>query len=274
MKIDNAILSVDDNPLYQRFWPLTSELWHLMGIKPKLYWVTDSQEKNFPFPSPYGIVEKIPILHMGIQKSEGGESNDSFFCSMWARMYGCAVTPGINMGTDLDIFPLDKKYFVDNLAEYSDTQIVHLSYEIGYSPHSSHLPPYCYYAARNDIYTEMMLLKSKSMRNQVTWGLEFAQDMIDTTSYDPERRYNDEAYMLQKVRDYGIAHQENLRALVLITRFRQRFRVKDLEDESTWSVLMGVCPDAHFSFSESKPFDFLQIEKFHAAVKGHFRENR
>ena len=37
MKINKAIMSIDDNPLYADFWPVVSKVWYLrFGIEPVL----------------------------------------------------------------------------------------------------------------------------------------------------------------------------------------------------------------------------------------------
>lgn len=112
MKIDNAIMSVDDNPLYQSYWPYASEVWDHFGIYPILIHSTKNPAP-FPFPSKFGEIITVSSFI----------ESDSEIC----RHPASAVIPGVNYMTDIDHFICNKK--IINLIESKLTPTTICTYQ-------------------------------------------------------------------------------------------------------------------------------------------------
>lgn len=265
MKIDNVIMSVNDNPAYQRFWPLVAELWALIGIKPKLYWVTESVAE-YPYPSPFGIIEKI-----GIAKGAS-----SFQCSILARLYGCTATEGINMISDIDLLPISRKYYIDTVAPYPDNALVHLSSELGYVATWNTLPA-CYFIGQREIFIKLLLTNPVAFKGSVSWDENFVQELVLVTrnAKYPHLIENNEELLFQKLLHYG--HQQTepqfpeKPVVVILPRFGRRFwNLDTLADVTTHETMARTCWDAHFSGRRVE--DFQLVEAFAATVRARLLE--
>ena len=113
MKIDNAILSVDDNDLYASYWPFTSEVWNHFGINPILIHVTADITKSYPHPSKFGTVIQIPLI----------PNLDSAYQGCIARFLAAAVIHGSNYIFDADMFLCNRKV-LDRFESVNDNSII------------------------------------------------------------------------------------------------------------------------------------------------------
>jgi hypothetical protein len=142
MKIDYAIVSCDDNPLYYNFWNIVQKLWtNLIGIKPILVKISDTD--NIEVTDDY-------IIH-NFKKIEG---IDTGFQSQVARMYVTKFYPeDVCLTSDIDMLPLSKKYFVDNIKELNNDSLVIFSADA--YPNVQRYP-ICYNAAKGKVFHEIM----------------------------------------------------------------------------------------------------------------------
>lgn len=137
MKIDYAIMSSDDNPMYLDFWPVVSKLWHRLGITPILLYFGDTDLDS----DEYGIVIKMP------------QREDLPLATCWARYW----LPSQRLAdtfiiTDIDMLPFSKWYFVDQLEQYDDNDYIHLNPCISTY---SRLPS-CYHVAKGSRFKQML----------------------------------------------------------------------------------------------------------------------
>ena len=146
MKIDYSIVSCDDNPLYSNFWDIVKDLWiNLIGIKPILVKISDTDE-----------IENYDnyIIH-NFKKIEGINTG---FQSQIARMYVTKFYPeDVCLTSDIDMLPLSKKYFVDNIQEFDNNSLVIFSADA--YPNIQRYP-ICYNAAKGKVFNEIMNFES------------------------------------------------------------------------------------------------------------------
>ena len=113
MKIDYAIHASDDNPLYLDFWEPVSKIWKLkFGIEPVLLYFGEGNPST-----EYGKVIRMKIIK---------EYPIATQCQ-WSRFW-YATTLGNKVGiiSDIDMLPLSKHYFCDQI-ENIENKYIHLN---------------------------------------------------------------------------------------------------------------------------------------------------
>lgn len=111
MKIEYAVMSSDDNPLYLDFWDVVAPLWGKLKITPVLLYFGEGNPSK-----EHGIVVKM--------KSDVNIP----LATCWAR-YWWVAQQGISVSiiTDIDMLPLSDFYFNSQLQKYSDDKYVHIN---------------------------------------------------------------------------------------------------------------------------------------------------
>ncbi len=150
MKINYALMGSTDDLHYLDFWPVVSKVWkEIFNIIPVLGLVTNGQEIKVN--NDYGMVFKLPQIN--------GYSNG--YLSQFARIYLPKFLKGNCIVTDIDMIPLSKKYFIDDLENYSDDDFIvmssHHPQTIGINQY-----PMCYVAGSDYIFNELFDLN-------ITW---------------------------------------------------------------------------------------------------------
>jgi hypothetical protein len=144
MKIDYAIVSSDNNPLYFEFWEIVKRLWiELIGIKPILVKISDNDNVE-----DYGdhIVHNIKSI----------DGVDTGFQSQIARMYVTKYYKDyVCVTSDIDMLPLSKKYFTETTKDYDDNSLVIFSSD-AYKDVNRY--PICYNAAKGGLFDEILQL--------------------------------------------------------------------------------------------------------------------
>lgn len=137
MKIDKVIVSSDDNPLYLDFWPIISQIWReIFEIEPVLlYFGQQNPSEKF------GIVKKLLL-----------KNDPIYYQTLWSRYWYPQHEPETTfIISDIDMIPMSRKYFIDDLRKINDDEYVHL---VG-----THRPlPSCYHVAKGKIFNEFMHL--------------------------------------------------------------------------------------------------------------------
>jgi hypothetical protein len=144
MKIDYAILSSDSNPTYLDFWPIVSKIWkEHFNITPVLYYIDNNQDVEID--ETYGIVIKMlpePKVPIYLQ-------------CLWVRYWCFTQYPDdVCIISDIDMIPLSKKYFVDNISDINDEKYVHLN--PCYASYGT--LPSCYHVSKGKTFTKMLEL--------------------------------------------------------------------------------------------------------------------
>lgn len=114
MKIDKIIFAVDDNPKYEKYWELNSEICKkVLGITPVLFYITN-EESDF-YESEFGIVKKIKKL----------ENIPSSFQSQIFRIYGTKFFPNeVCITSDIDLITINKNYITNSITEFTNDDFV------------------------------------------------------------------------------------------------------------------------------------------------------
>lgn len=136
----------NNNPLYLDFWPIVSKVWReVFNITPVLGLISD-EETNI-YNDGNGLVIKLKSI----------EGFDDGLLSQLVRLYLPKFLEGNCIISDIDMIPLSKKYFIEDLNEYSDNDFIILS---------SHHPqtidtnqyPMCYVVGNDKIFKELFTL--------------------------------------------------------------------------------------------------------------------
>jgi len=145
MIIKYVILAKDDNPLYDGFWEINSEICvKILGITPVLFYISD-EDSDF-YRDKYGIVKKIKSV----------ESIDTGFQSQIVRMYGCKYFPeDVCITSDLDMLMINRGYFIDQVKDFSQDSFVIYTSD-AYRKTKPNRYPICYNAAKGKHYNYIL----------------------------------------------------------------------------------------------------------------------
>jgi hypothetical protein len=102
MNVDKIIFAVDDNPDYQGFWEINSEICKKkLGIVPVLFKITDN-DTDF-YEDEFGLVKHVKAL----------PNVDTSFQAQIYRMYGTKYfQEDVCMTSDIDMLLFNKKYII------------------------------------------------------------------------------------------------------------------------------------------------------------------
>jgi hypothetical protein len=237
MKIDLAIHSSDSNPFYLDFWPLVSKVWkEKFGITPLLVYIDENHD--IPIDETYGTVIKMKPVN-GIPL---------YLQCQWVRLWIPSQFPDkICITSDIDMFPISKKYFVDQIADIPDTKYVHIN------PFHENIP-ICYHVARGDTFKDILSLEDSwedSIRNLD--GLKIGHDCStpDNPILDGKIHWGaDEEHATRKIRTYL-----DQSVFVMIRRTHGRI------DRSYWNYSVdGIKHDAYADSHSIRPYSTYKVE--------------
>jgi hypothetical protein len=141
MKIDYAVHSSDSNPFYLDFWPLVSRVWReKFNVEPILLYIDENHE--IPIDETYGRVIKmkpVPDVPLYLQ-------------CLWIRYWWPSQVPEkVCILSDIDMFPISKRYFLGQIEGISNDKYVHLN------PNHEFVPS-CYHVAKGKYYKQVLQL--------------------------------------------------------------------------------------------------------------------
>jgi hypothetical protein len=144
MKIDYVIVSCDDNELYSDFWEVTKKLWNnIINIKPILVKITDNDTITEYDDCIIHNIKKVDNIDTGLQ-------------SQIARMFVTKYYPNnVCLTSDIDMLPLSKSYFTNNVENYDDDKLIIFSSD-AYT--NTNRYPICYNAAKGELFNEILNL--------------------------------------------------------------------------------------------------------------------
>jgi hypothetical protein len=151
-----TIISVDTNPLYLEFLPLFYKIWNKFKYKVVLI-LTLKQTEQF---KDYSFTEKYSDIFYVIQKNnELNFMTDRAFSLMARHLYYQYLPKGKYMLNDIDMIPLNKKYF-DDLFLLDDNKLISASSDaMKYNKDSDggkiYKMPSCYLIANNNIWKDI-----------------------------------------------------------------------------------------------------------------------
>ena len=146
MKIDYSIVGSNLDPMYLDFWPVISKVWKtVFNITPVLGLITDETEEIIE--DEFGIVIKLNPVD-GYPQS---------LLSQLIRLYLPKYLNGNCIISDIDMIPLSKKYFIDDLKKFNDNDFIIMSSHHPQTINSNQYPM-CYVVGNDKVFKEMFSL--------------------------------------------------------------------------------------------------------------------
>ena len=143
MKINKAIVSSNNNPLYLDFWPIVRNAWLRLDITPVLVLIG---EHNGITNDNGGIIHRIKEV----------PNVDSGFQAQISRMYVPKLYANdVCITSDIDMLPINYNYF-HNFEQYNEDQILILSAD---ATDFSGRYPMCYNVAKGEMYNKILDLE-------------------------------------------------------------------------------------------------------------------
>lgn len=191
MKIDYVVMSSTCDSFYLDFWPIVSKIWKIkFNITPVLFLV--HSDKNTKVSEEYGEViyfDPLPDVPLHIQAQ----------CS---RYWIPITKPNtIWMTSDIDMLPISKQYFINNLAYIPDDKFVNMNARgVG-------IFPCCYNVAKGQTFKEILDLPDsyEEYLKQTKWW-EFKKEHTHSPQNSGFELYHwgiDEYYPNRKMEAYG-----------------------------------------------------------------------
>ena len=137
----------NNNPLYLDFWPIVSKVWkEVFNITPVLGLISD--EETDIYDDGNGLVIKLKSI----------EGFDDGLLSQLVRLYLPKFLEGNCIISDIDMITLSKKYFIDDLNDYSDNDFIIMS---SHHPQTININQYpmCYVVGNDKIFKELFTLE-------------------------------------------------------------------------------------------------------------------
>lgn len=185
MTIDYAIHSSDSNPMYLDFWAVTSKIWKLkFGITPILIYIDENTDIEID--QTYGMVVKIkPIKGIPI-----------YLQNLWVRYFYPTMMPEkVSIISDIDMLPISKKYFVEQIKDISEDSYIHLN---PCTDTYHNLYPSCYHIAKGKTFKDVIVKKN-------TWEEsinEIYSLNLGTLNGDKAQWFADERFATQRINEY------------------------------------------------------------------------
>jgi hypothetical protein len=146
MKIDYALMGSNLDPLYLDFWPITAKVWkNVFNVTPVLGLI--GGEESEIYDDGNGLVIKLKSIN----------GFDDGLLSQLVRLFLPKFLNGNCIITDIDMIPLSKKYFIDELEPYSDDDFLIMS---SHHPQTIDLKQYpmCYVVGNDKTFKKIFTL--------------------------------------------------------------------------------------------------------------------
>jgi hypothetical protein len=152
LKITRAIVATNDNPLYYEFWPIVAKAWRNFNIEP-----TAALIGSLHLDYTQGTLFRIPEIP-GI--------SSGFVAQVTRFIIPCFFPEEVSVIGDIDMIPLSKAYFTENVAGYSDDEIVIFSSD---AYKNTVRYPMCYIAAKGKYFQEIIGLQDTRLETIITF---------------------------------------------------------------------------------------------------------
>lgn len=146
MKIDKVIVSSDDNRMYLDFWPTISMIWKTkFNIEPILFLVSDDKNLEKEISNSFGQVIRYDVI----------KDIPVYLQTLWIRYWGTNLFKNnICVISDIDMIPLSKWYFIEQIKHIDNDHYVHLNpCYLSYGT-----LPSCYHIGKGSLFSEILML--------------------------------------------------------------------------------------------------------------------
>lgn len=144
MKIDYAIMGSNMNPLYLDFWPIISKTWKLVfNITPVLGLICD--EDSDLIQDEFGLVKKFKTI----------DGVDTGLQSQIVRNWLTKELEGNIIISDIDMVPLSKQYFIDQIKEFDENKFYVMSSDNAECNRNKEIPM-CYNISNAKFYSDIL----------------------------------------------------------------------------------------------------------------------
>lgn len=149
MKIDRVILSSDNNPTYLPFWPLAAQAWQKkIGVRPTLALIAT---KDVEVDETFGDVIRFEPIE--------GVPN-GLYAQVIRILLPCFFEDDVCIISDIDMFPMNKDYFVKSVEKFPDDVFVTFRDQADSYYTSNNIYPMCYNVAKGKVFKEILGLNS------------------------------------------------------------------------------------------------------------------
>jgi hypothetical protein len=142
LKLDRVIVATNDNPDYLQFWPIVAKAWReIVGVKPTLALIGDA---SVSVDESLGDVIRFAPID-GVKTSS--------YAQCIRLLLPCLFPDDVCILSDIDMIPLQKKFFVENVRNVSDDCFV-IYKDKAYPGHKPRVYM-CYNAAKGKIFQDL-----------------------------------------------------------------------------------------------------------------------
>ena len=148
MVVNYVLMGSNMNPLYLDFWPVVSKVWKdVFNITPVLGLISDEESEMYDDGN--GLVVKLKSI----------DGIDNGLLSQLVRLYLPKYLNGNCIISDIDMIPLSKKYFIDDLKNYSDNDFIIMSSHHPQTINTNQYPM-CYVAGNDETFKRLFTLNN------------------------------------------------------------------------------------------------------------------
>lgn len=143
MKIDYVLIGSNEDPMYLDFWPIVSKVWReKFNIVPVLGLITNEKEEITN--DQYGMIVKLKNI----------DGYNSGLLSQLVRLFLPKYVNGNCIISDIDMIPLSKKYFIDDIKQYDENDFIILS---SHHPQTIKINQYpmCYVIGNSKLFNDL-----------------------------------------------------------------------------------------------------------------------
>lgn len=145
MHIDFCLLASDLNDNYFGLYPIIKNAWLKLGIETKLILISNYiPEILIKYSNDIILFEPIPNIHT------------AFIAQVIRLLYPCLFEKKNVIISDMDIIPLNKKYYLDNIEKISDDKII--IYRDAYIDNKMY--SMCYVLANSDLWRKTFYIRN------------------------------------------------------------------------------------------------------------------
>jgi hypothetical protein len=218
MKIDYAIMGSYENPMYLDFWPIISKTWkEIFNITPVLGLICD-EDSDF-IEDEYGLIKKFKTI----------EGMDSGLQSQIIRLWLTKELTGNMVISDIDMVPLSKQYFIDQIEHFDVSKIYSMSTDNAECNNNKEFPM-CYNISDSQLFAKMLDLDD-------TW-VQFATKLHSMNF----GWTTDQNYLWLKLQEY---RNNNPNDVVLLNRGWSRSADRRI-DRLWWSYDPNLVRSGHY----------------------------